>query len=81
MKQPTTPANTPKHQRRFAPVTGRAYWVIDTETPGEREKSRTACGPFESIAVAENWLRKDAEETFLDADKSLRDVAESQKAH
>jgi len=77
MKQPKTQANNAKRQRRFAPVTGSAYWVIDTETLGEHEKSRTAFGPFGSVADAENWLRKDAEETFLAADKSLRDVAES----
>ena len=56
---------------------GSTYWVIDTETLGEHEKSRTAFGPFGSVADAESWLRKDVEETFLAADKSLRDVAES----
>ena len=54
---------------------GSAYWVIDTEALGEHERSRTAFGPYDSIEAAENWLRKDAEKTFLAADKSLRDMA------
>lgn len=62
---------------RLGAAPGSAYWVIDTETLGEHERSRTAFGPFGSVADAENWLRKDTEETFLAADKSLRDVAES----
>lgn len=51
------------------------YWIIETDTPGELLDSKAALGPYSSVAQAESWLRDDAKETFLAADKSCRDVA------
>jgi len=59
-------------------VPGSQFWVIDTGTRGEHHGSHTATGPFASMSSAEKWLRKEAEETYLDADKSLRDLADEQ---
>ena len=53
-----------------------AFWIIDTETPGEHERSKTAIGPFPSLAAAERRLKDDAEHLFMDADKSCRELNE-----
>lgn len=52
------------------------YWIIETDTPGESLDSKSALGPYSSLAEAERWLREDAKETFLDADKSCRELSE-----
>lgn len=67
-----TKKGRPRNRRRLHSVVGR-FWVIDTETPGEHEKSKTAIGPFPTLIAAKEWMRKDATETFLASDKSLRD--------
>ncbi len=62
----------------LASGTGSQFWIIDSETSGEHEASRTAIGPYPSMAAAEKWLRDDAAESFLDADKSLRSSEEAE---
>jgi len=49
------------------------FWIIETDSSGETEGSKGAIGPFESIAYAEKWLRQNSADTYLSADKSLRD--------
>jgi len=63
-------------RRGSAAVGCSRFWIIDTESPGERGPSKSAIGPFRSISDAEMWLRADAKETYLDSDKSLRDMAD-----
>lgn len=55
------------------------YWIIDTASPGESENSKSAVGPFATIASAEKWLRDDAKDTFLDADRSCRELSEDRE--
>lgn len=50
------------------------YWVIETDSPGESYESLSAKGPFKSDAAAREWIRKDAAETAMGFDKSLRDA-------
>jgi len=58
-------ATKPKPQPRF--------WIIDTESPGEHQRSRTAIGPFPNQKAAEQWLREDAEENYLTSSPDLRE--------
>lgn len=53
------------------------YWIIDMEGEGTSEGTNEARGPFPTIRAAKQWIISDAKETFLDADKSLRDLSES----
>lgn len=62
-----------------AQAPGSVFWVIDLETPGMHSGSATAHGPFISMHHAEGWLRRDAEETYLSADKSIRDIEAGDK--
>ncbi len=50
-------------------------WILDPEQPGESRGTMSAIGPFVSVIAAEEYLRKDARETFLDADKSCRELS------
>ena len=50
------------------------FYIIDPETPSEIEGGCSARGPYASVKEAEKWLRDDARETFLDADKSCREL-------
>ena len=72
MRKTTTKAAN--SQRFPAPACSRDFWIIDTESEGIDRGSFTARGPFPSVKAAEDWLREDAKETFLDADKSCRDM-------
>ena len=49
------------------------FWIIETDSNGETESSKSAFGPFATVAYAEQWLREDTADTYLSADKSLRD--------
>ncbi|NDG71776.1 MAG: hypothetical protein EBY32_10840 [Proteobacteria bacterium] len=40
------------------------YWIIDLDGFGMTEVTRTAHGPFKSVADAEKWLKEDAGESF-----------------
>jgi hypothetical protein len=55
-------------------VKSRDFWIIDTESEGIEGGTFMARGPFKNVKTAEDWLRKDAVETFLDADQSCRDI-------
>ena len=48
------------------------FWVIDLDTPGERNRSKSATGPFKSYAAAEKWIIEDARETYADSSADLR---------
>jgi hypothetical protein len=50
------------------------YWILDHETPGENEGSVAATGPYDTLDKAKTAIREEARDTFMDADKSLRDV-------
>lgn len=52
------------------------FWAVFTDTPGELDLSKSAVGPFASLRSVEDWLKSDAAETFLDADKSCRELNE-----
>jgi len=55
------------------------FWIIDTEAEGINAGSKTAAGPFPSQVAAEKWLIEDARNTFLDADKSCRELTKEKK--
>jgi hypothetical protein len=40
------------------------YWIIDLDGFGMTDRTRTACGPFRSVAEAEKWLKEEAKESF-----------------
>ena len=40
------------------------YWIIDLEGCGMAEDTKTAIGPFKSVADAEKWLKTSAAESF-----------------
>lgn len=40
------------------------YWIIDLDGSGMTDGTRTAHGPFPSVAAAEKWLKEDAGESF-----------------
>lgn len=50
------------------------FYIIDPETPSEIEGGCSARGPYTSVRAAEKWLRDDCRDTFLDADKSCREL-------
>jgi hypothetical protein len=49
------------------------FWIIDTESPGESENSKSAIGPFYTKLEAESWLMDDALNTFINSDIPLID--------
>ena len=40
------------------------YWIIDLDGFGMTEVTRTASGPFPSVAEAEKWLKAEAKQSF-----------------
>jgi hypothetical protein len=50
------------------------YFIIDLETPSELQGGCSARGPYASVKEAEAWLKNDCRETYLDADKSCREL-------
>jgi hypothetical protein len=40
------------------------YWIIDLDGFGMTEVTKTAHGPFPSVAEAEKWLKAEAKESF-----------------
>ena len=65
------PANKKASGGRSAPTCSR-FWVIDLDTPGERNRSKSATGPFKSYAAAEKWIIDDARDTYADSSADLR---------
>lgn len=59
------------------------FYILDSETPSESTplpplNSMSAVGPFDTVRDAENYLREDGADTYLSADKSLRECADGQ---
>lgn len=50
------------------------YWIIDTETAGEHQSSRSAHGPFESHEAAAAFLVRDAGDLLETTDQDLRHI-------
>ena len=50
------------------------YFIVDLETPSELHGCCSARGPYASVKEAEAWIKNDCRETFLDADKSCREL-------
>ena len=50
------------------------YWIIDTETAGEHESSRSAYGPFESHEAAAAFLVMDAGTLLENTDEDVRRI-------
>ena len=50
------------------------YFITDLETPSELQGGCSARGPYASVKEAEAWLKNDCRETYLDADKSCREL-------
>lgn len=40
------------------------YWIIDLDGFGMSKSTKTAHGPFKTVAAAEKWLKEDARELF-----------------
>lgn len=53
-----------------------SYYIIDTGSPGERDGSHSAIGPFKNREAAELWLIEDCADTYRNADNSLRELAD-----
>ena len=58
-------------------ATGSQFWVIDTDAPGVDDGSRTARGPFDSMAAAEAWMISDCRDTFAASDTRICDISTS----
>lgn len=50
--------------REMKEKTLKKYWIIDLERCGMAEGTKTAIGPFKTLADAEKWLKTSAAESF-----------------
>lgn len=80
MKKKTSRKRKATNRSCAEPAGSDDFWVIDTDSEGCSAGTLTAHGPYPDQAAAEKWLRDDAREVFLDADRSCRQLSNTKWA-